>query len=103
MPLYDLECPACQSHVRDKYFHRPLTPDTMPVCASCGHRMAVDITGAPVPLTKTYAEGREYVDLHIRPDGKPQIITSWGQRRRLMKEFNLEDPGVKRGMPGSWA
>ena len=74
----------------------------MPVCRRCGYRMAIDIT-AGVPLTKTYAEGRPYVDVNIRPDGKPQVITSWGQRQRLMKEFGLEDAGVKRGMPGAWA
>jgi hypothetical protein len=75
----------------------------MPVCKACGHRMVIDIHGGAVPLTKTFAEDRPVVDLHIRPDGKPQTITSWAQRRKLMRQFNLEESGPKRGMPGSWA
>lgn len=103
MPLHDLSCPNCEFRMIDKYFHRRPKPKDMPVCESCGHRMAIDITGAPVPLTKTFAENRPKIDQNIRPDGKPQIITSWEQRRKLMKQFNLEEVGAKRGMPGSWA
>ena len=103
MPLYDLQCPKCDYRREDKYFHvRPESKD-MPVCPLCGHRLGIDITGAPVPLTKTFAEDRPKLDMNIRPDGKPQVITSWEQRRKLMKQFNLEEVGEKRGMPGSWA
>ena len=103
MPLYDLSCPHCEWERKDKYFHKRPTPWGMPVCEQCGHRMVIDITGAPVPLTKTFAEDRPKIDQNIRPDGKPQVITSWEQRRKLMKEFNLEEVGEKRGMPGCWA
>ena len=103
MPIFDLSCPNCDWERKDKFFHRKPPPRKMPKCEQCGARLLVDIRGAPIPLTKTFAEDRPFVDVNIRPDGKPQVITSWGQRRKLMKEFGLEDAGVKRGMPGSWA
>lgn len=103
MPLYDLICMACDWERKDKYFKRAPSPKEMPVCEQCGHRMVVDIRGGAVPLTKTYAEDRPVTDLHIRRDGKPQVITSWEQRRRLMRENGVEEAGVKRGMKGCWA
>ena len=102
MPIYDLACPNCETEVKDKYFKANVSDVQMPICAQCGHRMAIDMSGAPTPLTKTYGEDREVIDYHIRPDGKPQRIRSWGHRKRLMKEFNLEEVGARRGMPGAW-
>ena len=101
MPLFDLGCSGCDHVERDRFFH--VRPKSFGTCTNCGGVLTPLITGAPVPLTKTFAEDREYTDYHIRPDGKPQKITSWGQRKRLMKEFNLEEAGVKRGMKGCWS
>jgi hypothetical protein len=103
MPLYDLGCPNCDFRRPDKFFHHRPKPNDMPVCPDCGNRLAIEITSAPVPLTKTFSEDHPRVDMNIRPDGKPQVITSWEQRRKLMKQFHLEEVGEKRGMPGSWA
>lgn len=100
MPLYDLGCTHCDHVERDRYFHT--RRDDYGRCAQCGGSLVPLITGAPVPLTKTFAEDREVVDLHIRPDGKPQRITSWEQRRKLMKQFNVEEVGAKRGTKGCW-
>lgn len=102
MPIYDLACPQCAAQHSDQYFKVAPTPDTMPVCPECGTRLSIQI-GLATPLTHTFAEDRPYIDHNIRPDGKPQRITSWGQRKRLMREFNLEERGAKRGMPGAWA
>lgn len=100
MPLYDLRCDSCGATVSDKFFH--VRPTVMPSCARCGTEMSQELSAAPMPLTKTYAEDRGVVDLHIRRDGKPQLITSWGQRQRLMRENGLEEAGVRRGEKGCW-
>lgn len=92
MPIYDLQCSTCNKVDQDRYFKTRTT--NYGRCA-CGGRMEPQLALA-VPLLQTFASDRERIDLHIRPDGKPQVITSWGQRKRLMKEFNLEDGGSAR-------
>lgn len=101
MPIFDIGCAECEYLEKDRFFHKRL--DDYGLCPKCGSSLGIRITSMGVPLTKTFAEDREVIDLHIRPDGKPQRITSWGQRQRLMKEFNLEEAGAKRGTPGCWS
>jgi hypothetical protein len=53
------------------------------------------ISSAPVPL-RFYSEKSPRVDLNIRRDGKPQVITSYGQKKRIMQENGVEEAGTGR-------
>jgi hypothetical protein len=90
MPIFDLQCPQCAYEDHDRFFH--VRPASFGHCPDCDAELVAKLF-LGVPLTHTFGEDREFIDHHIRPDGKPQVITSWGQRKRLMREFNLEDAG----------
>ena len=100
MPLFDLQCPACDHQVPDRFFHVKPSPNVMPVCPQCGHRLAINL-GTTWGRGLTYfSEKRPQIIWNLGPE--PVTITSEAQRQRLMKARGLESAAPRYGRKGCW-
>lgn len=67
-------------------------------CENCGHIVSIgEWPFCPHGTPNGMMTFKPYFDEHISEKG--EWITSWAQRRRLMKINNMAYRGVKRGMP----